>query len=224
MKALLFDMDGVLVDVSRSYRWAIQECVQRLSGGNVSLRRIQEYKNRGGWNDDWALTRRIIEEMGGCADMDRVIEIFQEIYIGDHFNGLIRREKWLLEYTEVALLAERYPLGIVTGRPRAEAAYTQARFKMEPYFQVCVTRDDLPKGRGKPDPCGLKKALSRLGCCSGYYVGDSVDDMKAAVGAGLDPIGVIPPGERGTRLEERLRQSGARVIIKDINLIKEVLR
>ena len=54
---LVFDMDGVLVEVTESYRAAIQQTVLHFSGGEPSREEIQEWKNRGGgWNDDWKLS------------------------------------------------------------------------------------------------------------------------------------------------------------------------
>src|SRR3954471_12646128 len=58
---LIFDMDGVLVEVSESYRETIQQTVQHFTGTRVERETIQEWKNRGGWNDDWALSHALIK-------------------------------------------------------------------------------------------------------------------------------------------------------------------
>ena len=52
LNALLFDMDGVLVDVSRSYRRAIEETVEHFTGRQIGENAIQRYKNYGGFEDD----------------------------------------------------------------------------------------------------------------------------------------------------------------------------
>jgi len=67
---LIFDMDGVLVDVSRSYRKAIQKtvriyfetCLGREKGhGNlVTQEEISLFKSIGGFNNDWDLTSALI--------------------------------------------------------------------------------------------------------------------------------------------------------------------
>lgn len=223
MKALLFDMDGVLVDVTGSYRRAIRESVRKISGREVSCEKIQEYKAMGGWNDDWALTRKILRDFGVDVPLKRVVEVFQEIYRGKGFRGLIRRDRWMLETRTAAALGERFELGIVTGRSRDEALYTLSRFPGRALFKVCVTRNDVPPGKGKPDPWGLISALSRLGGSSGWYAGDSVDDMKAAAGAGLIPVGVIPPGGEESFMRKKLNRSGARAVIGNVNDLEEVL-
>jgi HAD superfamily phosphatase len=57
---LVFDMDGVLVDVTASYRETIARTVEHFTGASIAPERIQEYKNEGGWNDDWKLSHHIV--------------------------------------------------------------------------------------------------------------------------------------------------------------------
>ena len=61
---LVFDMDGVLVDVAESYRETIVQTVKHFSGQMISRELIQDYKSQGGWNNDWALSRRILLDLG----------------------------------------------------------------------------------------------------------------------------------------------------------------
>src|SRR5436305_1778513 len=80
---IVFDMDGVLVDVSESYREAIQQTVERFTGKRVTRAEIQDWKNRGGWNDDWALSTAMIRAQGVDAAYDAVVEYFQGIFHGN---------------------------------------------------------------------------------------------------------------------------------------------
>ena len=54
--SIILDIDGVMVDVSESYRRAIADTIESLSGEEFPLERIQLLKNAGGFNDDWELT------------------------------------------------------------------------------------------------------------------------------------------------------------------------
>ena len=92
---LVFDMDGVLVDVSESYRAAIQATVKHFTGDEPTRDEIQQWKNRGGFNDDWHLSHRMIHERGGSTTHPHVVDHFQHIFHGDGSNGLILRERWL---------------------------------------------------------------------------------------------------------------------------------
>jgi len=66
MDVLIFDMDGVLIDVSKSYRKTIQRTIkiyletcfgfERSSGGWITDEEISLFKSVGGFNNDWDLT------------------------------------------------------------------------------------------------------------------------------------------------------------------------
>ena len=60
---IVFDMDGVLVDVTGSYRETIVQTVKSFSGKTIERAAIQDYKNQGGWNNDWLLSQHILAEL-----------------------------------------------------------------------------------------------------------------------------------------------------------------
>jgi HAD superfamily hydrolase (TIGR01548 family) len=223
MTALLFDMDGVLVDVSRSYRLAIQKTVLAFSGRNPAPQLIQSYKNRGGFNNDWDLTQAILTDFGSTPSREEIIRIFQGHYCGKKFDGLINKENWLLKREILQSLQGKYPLGIVTGRPGDEARHTLERFGVTLYFQTCICLEDVGLEKGKPNPKGILMALADLKTNKGFYAGDTRDDMEAASRAGIGSIGIVPEGEN-TAGADILRKSGAQAVIADINLIEEVIQ
>lgn len=223
MKAALFDMDGVLVDVSRSYRLAIKKTVEYFLGKKIRFSKIQEYKNRGGFNNDWDLTRKILKDYGKRIEKKAVIDVFQGVYLGENYNGLIKNEKWLLATRILEDIKKSFKLGIVTGRPRKEACFALERFGTEAYFPVVVTMDDVPLKKAKPDPFGIRLALKRLGTHKAFYVGDTVDDMRAARRTNMIPIGVVRDARGYERKRDLLLSSGAQWVLRDINDILEVL-
>jgi HAD superfamily phosphatase len=95
--AILFDMDGVLVDVTDSYRKAIQETVGFFTGKKAQPEEIQKLKEHGGYNNDWDLTEAILLGRGKTAPKTQIISKFQELYLGaEEKAGFIENEKWLL--------------------------------------------------------------------------------------------------------------------------------
>ena len=50
---VILDIDGVLVDVSGSYRRAIVESIERVYGTTIDSGAIQAFKNAGGFNNNW---------------------------------------------------------------------------------------------------------------------------------------------------------------------------
>lgn len=221
--ALLFDMDGVLVDVSRSYRRAIEETVGHFTGRQVVPGTVQRYKNEGGFNDDWKLTHAIITDTSMEVPLSRVITEFQKRYRGDHWDGFIAEEPALATKRTLRRLHALAPImGIVTGRPAAEAKWTLKRFGWKKHFPLLIPREKH-EGRGKPNPFPLQRALSILSAAGrptppekAVYVGDSVDDMAAARAAGLWAVGVTPPYVDHDEHAALLKERGAHVVIDDV--------
>lgn len=216
-KAIIFDMDGVLADVSQSYRTAIQRTLLYFLGETISAGAIQGYKNRGGLNNDWDLTAQILRERGRVVPREEVIGVFQNIYLGNNgaegFDGLIASERWLLPTTLLARAAARFPVGIVTGRPRMEAEYTLRRFGVQGWIRRMITMDDIALDRGKPHPDGILRMLELLEVETGWYFGDTVDDMRAASAAGVMALGVVPPGVEPDGHQRILLAAGARAVM-----------
>ncbi|MGC4056056.1 MAG: hypothetical protein QM757_45195 [Paludibaculum sp.] len=79
-RMIVFDMDGVLVDVSESYRATIVETVKLFTGQTIARELIQDYKNQGGWNNDWDLSQKICADLGSRVDHDTVVARFNEIF------------------------------------------------------------------------------------------------------------------------------------------------
>ncbi|HVY60894.1 MAG TPA: HAD-IA family hydrolase, partial [Planctomycetota bacterium] len=181
----------------------------------------------GGMNDDWALTSRLISrkarEAGAALEVpvERVIPVYQERYLG----ALAATERWLAPRPLLERLARRYRLGIVTGRPRAEV---DLAFRLDgaarDLFHAVVAREDVHP-RLKPDPAGIDRALGALGCDrpGSLYVGDSVDDMRAARAAGIRAIGCVAPGDDAGRARAALLAAGAEQVIDGIGALEDLL-
>jgi HAD superfamily hydrolase (TIGR01548 family) len=223
-RAVLFDMDGVLVDVSDSYRLAIKNTAEQFLGQEVSLSEIEAYRNRGGFNNDWDLTAALIASRGQEVSREQVIEAFQRHYLGESFDGLIRNEEWLLRRDLLEQLNRGYALGIVTGRPRAEAEYTLDHFQVRDLFDVVVALEDCPQGKEKPDPYGIELAMKSLGVRSAVYVGDTIDDLQAAMGASAVPVGVVRKSTEEREQRQLLSHHGAQLVLGDVNEIAEVVK
>lgn len=219
-EAIIFDMDGVLVDVSSSYRVAIKETAEHFLNKDISFQEIQEYKNKGGYNNDWNLTEAIILSKGVTVSKEDIIAKFQEYYLGANYDGLISNEKWVFDKELARMLKGRYKLGIFTGRPRKEAELTLSRSGMEEMFDVLIALEDVPLNREKPDPFGIQKALELLQVKRAMYIGDTIDDVKAAVASGVTPVGI---SNETYRNDDILKEAGAKYILNNINEIRGIL-
>jgi HAD superfamily phosphatase len=221
-RILVFDMDGVLVDVSESYRESIQQTVEHFTGKRVTREAIQDWKNRGGWNDDWALSTAMIRAEGIEVELDTVVHYFQGIFHGDGTNGLILRERWIAREGLLDRLSGRFRLAVFTGRLRWEAELTLRRFAPELRVDPIVGADDVPNH--KPAPDGLLHIGKLAPGSELWYVGDTVDDARSARAAGVPFIGIAAPSSaRRDELMALLHAEGARAVLDDINQLEDAL-
>jgi len=219
-RIVVFDMDGVLVDVTESYRETIQRTVEHFTGTRVTREHIQDWKNRGGWNDDWALSTALIHDQGADAAYKDVVDYFQSIFHG--VDGLIQRERWIALPGLFERLSRRFQLAVFTGRLRWEAELTLNRFAPDLIFAPIVGADDVPNH--KPAPDGLLHIGKLSPGAELWYVGDTVDDARSAKAAGVPFIGIAAATH--TRRDELLslfRAENARAVLDDINQLEDAL-
>lgn len=219
-QALLFDLDGVLADVSSSYRQSIVKTA-RTYGVTLTAEVIAAAKARGNANNDWKLTWQLLADQGVEVDYGEVVERFESIYQGtDSQPGLRTTERLLLDPKVLETLMNRWPLAIVTGRPRADAERFLEEHGIRTYFAKVIALEDGPS---KPDPTVVRLALQALGVRRAWMIGDTPDDMVAARGAGVLPVGVVPPGDDPAKTSDSLVQNGAATVLSNLNQLPEAL-
>ena len=213
---LIFDIDGVLVDVSKSYRVAIKQTVECFTGKEITLGEIQALKNKGGYNNDWDAAEKFIVERGKNIDKQRIISKFQQYY-----KKLMDVEALLIDKNLLKNLSQKYVLAVFTGRSKKEADYVLRVNGIKKYFSKTIAMEDVSKR--KPNPEGLLKIANGYKTKDAYYFGDMIDDMQAAKAAKIIPVGVLPPQDKSRNMKELLAKNGARSIIDNINKIDVVL-
>ena len=220
---IVFDMDGVLVEVSESYRETIVQTVERFSGKRISRDLIQDYKNAGGWNNDWALSQQILRDLGRDVPYDTVVEEFNRIFFGHNgTEGLINREVWFDTSGVLARLQQRFQLAIFTGRLRYEADVTLGRHARHLTFDPIVCADNV--ANPKPHPEGLLTIAAGNPGRNLWYLGDTVDDARSARSAGVPFIGVVAKNHsRRSEVLDLFAQEQAVAIIDDITQLEGVL-
>lgn len=215
-QAVLFDMDGVLADVRGSYRRAIIETAHHF-GVALTNADVARGKAGGDANNDWLLTQRLMLERGTSQPLAAIVERFEASYREHAGSETLLPPRALLER-----LARRMPLGIVTGRPRAQAEAFLERMGIARVFTAMVCMDETP---AKPDPAPVQLAIARLGVRSAWLVGDSPDDVHAARGAEVVPIGfvgAVAVPERAA-VTDSLLDAGAARVLDDLTTIEEML-
>jgi len=183
---LLFDIDGVLRDVSGSYRRAIQATVRHYSGWTPDPSAIDALKGEGLWNNDWEASLELLRRhhlatgtateppdaedplplLDPLPQLDDLAAVFSGFYFGgdpwgppSQWEGFIRDEDLLVDPAFFdGLSAAGLAWGFVSG-----AEGPSARFLLEERLGLVrpplVAMEDAPQ---KPDPSGLLALAERL--------------------------------------------------------------
>ncbi|EEY58663.1 imidazoleglycerol-phosphate dehydratase [Phytophthora infestans T30-4] len=198
VQALLLDMDGVLAEVSQSYRQAIIDTARHF-GVPVTHEDIDRHKLAGNANNDWQLTHRLVldglNNARAAPTLEAVTAQFEALYQGvGNTPGLCELETLLTPEGLLRELHRRLPKGmaVVTGRPRKDCVKFLTAHGIEDLFPVQICMEDCPP---KPSPEPILLALKALGVEAPYaaMVGDTVDDIIAGRKAGTIAYGVLTP-------------------------------
>jgi HAD superfamily hydrolase (TIGR01549 family) len=195
--AVVFDLDGTLVDTMTSAPQAYVDTIRSLGGPDVSPSQVVAVWHIGP-------TEVVLEHFLDRQISPRDIELFHRCFATvvatvQPFPGVVE----MLD----ALNRSGYRLGVFTTATRRAATTMLAAAGLAGYFPVVVGGDDV--SRAKPDPEGLELSCLRLGTgvTDAIYVGDTAVDLQCADAANASgihaawgsPNGTTPIAERIAR-------------------------
>ncbi len=181
-EALLFDLDGTLVDTAPDLARATNALREHHGLAALPYPQIRAQVSNGGS----ALVELALGLPREAAGHDEARTFLLAAY-GEAVAAESRVFPDLVPLLMGWEAAER-PWGIVTNKPRAYAAPLVEALALSPGALLCA--DDLPVK--KPDPAPLLEAARRLGADPArcWYIGDHLRDMQAARAAGMAAVAV----------------------------------
>ena len=211
--AVLFDLDGTLIDTKSLYLEAYRVAVEPYVRDDLTHEDIMALRP----TSERAFIRAVVRE----DDFDACLEDFYQAYEALHverFQGVYPGIPDVL----TTIRGRGMPLGLVTGKSRRSWDITRALVEELGPFDALVFDDDVRAP--KPDPHGLELALHALGVepAAAAYVGDTRSDMEAARTAGLRPVAALWAREPDDRDEHvrRVRDVGATVVHRPEELLE----
>ncbi len=210
--AVIFDLDGTLVDTSKSYDKTIAALVCKYSGHELSSNELKKLREEGGFNDDWVTTIELLKRRGVNLKLEEITEEAVQLYL----SLAAESETLLIDNQLLRRLGAIYPLFIVTGRTRLEYERVWGE-RLNPYFEKIYCVDDAIGKSPKPSPDYLNLVISENNLSSGVYIGNSVDDMQSAKAAQLDSIGFTFDHSAPV-----LRKAGAQITVSTLNQLEKI--
>ena len=223
---LVFDLDGVIFDVSHSYTEAIKTTFKHFSGQEITTQEIQEVKNMGNMSCNWDIVKYLLDKYGFNIDIKEIIHIFQDVF----YNPKIKKDDYLIDKEELLIpkeifeeLSQKYDLAYFSSRLKEEANYSLKKYDIEKYFYYSITSDDIPKNMLKPHPRGILEILEHCPHTSIKYFGSAIEDIIAGNSANIDTIGVIAPNSNHNIMVNNFKHLGANYILDDIKNLTSFL-
>lgn len=181
----VFDLDGTLIDTMPLHFIAWSEAMKR-AGLPVPLSEDLFYSLGG------VPTRRVAEIFGEHYKMpinaDAVSHVKELLYL----ERIAQVERIEAVVAFARKVAKTHPVAIATGGQPAIALPALRAAGLDDIFKVVITPDDVPPGRGKPEPDMFVLAAQRIGVdpkkCLAFE--DAEPGIRAALAAGMKVVRV----------------------------------
>ena len=197
--AVIFDLDGTLVDTAGEIAAALNRTLEELGLAGLEQEPVEALIGRG--------VRSLVEralalaEGGALIDVDRAVERFEAHYaqtVGTDARLFAGVMPGLRRFAEAGIA-----MSVVTNKPRFFTEMLLERLEVSPFFKGVIAGDDGI--RRKPHGDMLVAACERMGSrpAESLMLGDSDNDVIAARAAGC-PVWCVPYGYNEGRGPETL--------------------
>ena len=173
--AILFDMDGVLVDSLDSWWFSLNSALRAFNHKAITRNEfIEKY-----WGHDLYDN---LDRMG----LDHRIGTFCNNVYGEHLDAI----KIYPDTRDTLEKFKEYKKGVITNTPKDCTCRILKKFDIEQFFDSVTTSDEVPKA--KPYPDIVLKACNVLDVKPEdvVLIGDTDSDVKAGRAAGCTVVGI----------------------------------
>lgn len=191
VKAVIFDMDGVIIDSEPRHEQAFREIFAEMGYGDrhgIDFPAYYGRTDRALWEDFIALHHpsQSLQELSTWKQQRFLDIIRQEQPVFPSIPALIEK------------LSKEYPLGLASGSLHPVIDVVLSLRNLRPFFKTVVSIQDVP--RAKPFPDVFLHAAQLLDYSPGDCVAleDSAAGIEAALAAGMQVIAITNtlPAER----------------------------
>src|SRR3989344_1910045 len=209
-KAILFDLDGTLID---SLPWHVRAFHEILEERNIRIKRekLQAYMGKP--------TQIIFKELKNKHIIKENLKKLREDR-RYHYFSLVGKRNLLFPNTIQILkkLKKEYKIGLVTSSSSLIYKHSAPK-ELQNLFETTITIDNVKHGKPHPEPLlkAAKDLSLKLNEC--IYIGDAIFDMQAAKKAEMLAIGITT----GYTSSKNLKKAGADKVIKNLKEISKII-
>jgi phosphoglycolate phosphatase len=186
VRMVMIDLDGTLINTAPDLADCVNIMLERMGRDPWPLDKVSGWIGNG---VSRLVKRALTDSMDGEPDSDdyeKAYALFLEAY-GENVSAKSRPYDGVVAGLE-KLKNMGFRLACVTNKAEAFTLPLLADLELDGYFELVVSGDSLP--RKKPDPLPLTHACEYFGITpdQGILIGDSANDVKAAIAAGMPVI------------------------------------
>ena len=186
VRMVMIDLDGTLINTAPDLADCVNIMLERMGRDPWPLNKVSGWIGNG---VSRLVKRALTDSMDGEPDSDdyeKAYALFLEAY-GENVSAKSRPYEGVVAGLE-KLKNMGFRLACVTNKAEAFTLPLLADLELDGYFELVVSGDSLP--RKKPDPLPLTHACEYFGITpdQGILIGDSANDVKAAIAAGMPVI------------------------------------
>ena len=186
VRMVMIDLDGTLINTAPDLADSVNIMLERMGREPWPLDKVSGWIGNG---VSRLVKRALTDSMDGepdSEDYDKGYALFLEAY-GENVSAKSRPYDGVVAGLD-KLKSAGFRLACVTNKAAAFTLPLLADLKLDDYFELVVSGDALP--RKKPDPLPLTYACEHFGITpqQGILIGDSANDVKAAIAAGMPVI------------------------------------